>query len=96
MPHVNAKPKARKPIFVQSSFSHSTFRAKTIHAAKPLTFSLPFLFRREQNVSNLTLKTMKCENRTSKKTALQNTLKNYEHRTIATLSFAAINRHTLQ
>ena len=35
-------------------------RAKKIHAAKPLAFSLHFLFRRDQNhYSNLTSKTMK-------------------------------------
>ena len=39
------------------------FRAKKIHAAKPLAFSLNFLFRRDQNhYSNLTSKIMKiCE-----------------------------------
>ena len=39
------------------------FRAKKFHAAKPLAFSLPFLFRRDQNYhSNLTSKIMKmCE-----------------------------------
>ena len=38
-------------------------RAKTFPAAKPLAFSLPFLFRRDQNhYSNLTSKIMKmCE-----------------------------------
>ena len=38
-------------------------RAKKFHAAKPLAFSLHFLFRRDQNhYSNLTLKVMKmCE-----------------------------------
>ena len=38
-------------------------RAKKFHAAKPLAFSLHFLFRRDQNhYSNLTLKIMKmCE-----------------------------------
>ena len=39
------------------------FRAKKFHAAKPLVFSLHFLFRRDQNpYSNLTSKIMKkCE-----------------------------------
>ena len=39
------------------------FRAKKFHAAKPLAFSLHFLFRRDQNhYSNFTSKTMKmCE-----------------------------------
>ena len=36
------------------------FRAKKIHAAKPLAFSIHFLFRRDQNhYSNLTSKVMK-------------------------------------
>ena len=40
-------------------------RAKKFHAAKPLAFSLHFLFRRDQNhYSNLTSKIMKmCEKR---------------------------------
>ena len=47
------------------------FRAKKIHAAKPLAFSLHFLFRRDQNhYSNLTSKIMKmCEQILKKKTA---------------------------
>ena len=55
LPHVNKKPIARKLIFVQTPFSHSTkIRAKIIHAAKPLAFSLHFLFRREPNSSKIT------------------------------------------
>ena len=48
-------------------------RAKKIHAAKPLAFSLHFLFRRDQNhYSNLTSKIMKmCEQISKKKTAPQ-------------------------
>ena len=44
-------------------------RAKKIHAAKPLAFSLHFLFRRDQNHhSNLTSKIMKmCEQILKKK-----------------------------
>ena len=56
VPHVNKKPPARKRIFVQTPFSHSTFQLeqKKIHTAKPLAFSLHFLFRRDQNYySNL-------------------------------------------
>ena len=51
LPHVNKKPLARKLIFVHSPFSHSTLRIerKKNHAAKPLAFSLHFLFRRDQN-----------------------------------------------
>ena len=54
------KPLAR--IFVQTPFSHSTLNLeqKKFHAAKPLAFSLHFLFRRDQNhYSNLTSKIMK-------------------------------------
>ena len=48
-------------------------RAKKFHAAKPLAFSLHFLFRRDQNhYSNLTSKIMKmCEQTLKKKTAPQ-------------------------
>ena len=64
LPHVNKKPLARKRIFVQTPLSHYfKIRAKKFHAAKPLAFSLHFLFRRDQNhYSNLTSKIMKmCE-----------------------------------
>ena len=49
------------------------FRSKKFHAAKPLAFSLHFLFRRDQNhYSNLTSKIMKmCEKILKKKTAPQ-------------------------
>ena len=73
LPHVNKKPLARKRIFVQTPFSHYfKFRAKKFHAAKPLAFSLHFLFRRDQNHYNLTSKIMKmCEQILKKKTAPQ-------------------------
>ena len=46
------------------------FRAKKFHAAKPLAFSLHFLFRRDQNhYSNLTSKIMKMCEQFLKKTA---------------------------
>ena len=65
LPHVNNKTVPRNPKFVQTPFSHSTLKLerKKIHAAKPLGFSLHFLFRRDQNhYSNLTSKIMKmCE-----------------------------------
>ena len=64
LPHVKKKPLARKRIFVQTPFSHYfIFRAKKFHAAKPVAFSLHFLFRRDQNhYSNLTSKIVKmCE-----------------------------------
>ena len=76
LPHVNKKPLPRNRIFVQTPFSHSTLKLerKKIHAAKPLAFSLHFLFRRDQNHhSNLTSKIMKmCEQILKKKTAPQN------------------------
>ena len=44
------------------------FRAKKFHAAKPLAFSLHFLFRRDQNhYSNLTSKIMKISEQILKK-----------------------------
>ena len=44
------------------------FRAKKFHAAKPLAFSLHFLFRRDQNhYSNLTSKIMKMSEQILKK-----------------------------
>ena len=55
----------RESEFVQTPFSHSTLKLerKKFHAAKPLAFSLHFLFRRDQNpYSNLNSKIMKmCE-----------------------------------
>ena len=72
--HVNKKPLPRNRIFVQTPFLHYfKIRAKKIHAAKPLAFSLHFLFRRDQNhYSNLTSKIMKmCEQIFKKKTAPQ-------------------------
>ena len=64
LPHVNKKPPARNRI-VQTPFSYYTLNLeqKKFHAAKPLAFSLHFLFRRDQNhYSNLTSKIMKmCE-----------------------------------
>ena len=74
LPHVNKKPLPRNRIFVQTPFSHYfKIRARKIHAAKPLAFSLHFLFRRDQNhYSNLTSKIMKmCEQIIKKKTAPQ-------------------------
>ena len=61
LPQVNKMPLARKRIFVQTPFPHSTLKLEQKHhAAKPLAFSLYFLFRRAQNhYSNLTSKIMK-------------------------------------
>ena len=62
LPHVNKKPLARKRIFVQTPYSHSTLEINKIHAAKPLAFSLHFLFRRDQNhYYNLTKIMKMCE-----------------------------------
>ena len=57
-------------------FSHYfKFRAKKIHAAKPLAFSLHFLFWRDQNhYSNLTLKIMKMCEQILKKRQRPNTI----------------------
>ena len=50
-------------------------RAKKIHAAKPLAFSLHFLFRRDQNhYSNLTWKIMKMCEQILKKRQRPNTI----------------------
>ena len=77
LPHVNKKPLARKRIFVQTPFSHSTLKLeKKIHAAKPLAFSLHFLFRRDQNhYSNLTSEIMKICEQILKKRQRPNTIK---------------------
>ena len=51
------------------------FGAKKIHAAKPLAFSLHFLFRRDQNhYSNLTSKIMKMCEQILKKRQRPNTI----------------------
>ena len=64
-----------KPNFCSNTVFSLYFkiRAKNIHAAKPLAFSLHFLFQRDQNNhSNLTSKIMKmCEQILKKKTAPQ-------------------------
>ena len=69
------KTTTEKPNFCSNTvFSlYLKIRAKKIHAAKPLAFSLHFLFRRDQNQhSNLTSKIMKmCEQILQKKTAPQ-------------------------
>ena len=72
-------------------------RAKKIHAAKPLAFSLHFLFRRDQNhYSNLTSKIMKMsEQILKKKTAPQynsNSLNCKKHsRTSPEIQFKELN-----
>ena len=77
LPHVNKKPLLRNRIFVQTPFSHSILKLqqKKIHAAKPLAFSLHFLFRRDQNhYSNLTSKIMKMCEQILKKRQRPNTI----------------------
>ena len=75
LPHVNKKTTSEKANFCSNTVFSLYFkiRAKKIHAAKPLAFSLHFLFRRDQNHhSNLTSKIMKmCEQILKKKTAPQ-------------------------
>ena len=65
LPHVNKKTTGEKANFCSNIVFSLSFkiRAKKFHAAKPLAFSLHFLFRRDQNhYSNLTSKIMKmCE-----------------------------------
>ena len=69
------KTTTEKPNFCSNTVFSLYFkiRAKKIHAAKPLAFSLHFLFRRDQNhYANLTSKIMKmCEQILKKKTAPQ-------------------------
>ena len=69
------KTTTEKPNFCSNTVFSLYFkiRAKKIHAAKPLAFSLLLLFRRDQNhYSNLTSKIMKmCEQILKKKTAPQ-------------------------
>ena len=64
LPHVNKKQLAKKRMFVQKPFSHSTLKLEQKnHAAKSHVFSIHFLFRRDRNhYSNLNSKIMKkCE-----------------------------------
>ena len=75
-------PHVQKTTSEKASFSSNTvfslyfkFRAKTFHAAKPLDFSLHFLFRRDQNhLSNLTSKIMKMCEQILKKRQRPNTI----------------------
>ena len=71
------KTTTEKPNFCSNTvFSlYFKFRAKKIHAAKPLAFSLHFLFRRDQNHhSNLTSKIMKMCEQILKKRQRPNTI----------------------
>ena len=73
MPHVKKKPQARKRIFVQTPFSHSTLK---FCAATPLAFSLLFLFRRDQNHPSLTSRIMKMCEQILRKRQRPNTIQN--------------------
>ena len=78
LPHVNKKTTTEKPNFCSNTVFSLYFkiRAQKIHAAKPLAFSLHFLFRRDQIYhSNLTSKIMKmCEQILKKKRQRPNTI----------------------
>ena len=71
------KTTTEKPNFCPNTVFSLYFkiRAKKIHAAKPLAFSLHFLFRRDQNHhSNLTSKIMKMCEQILKKRQRPNTI----------------------
>ena len=77
LPHVNKKTITEKPNFCSNTVFSLFFkiRAKKFHAAKPLAFSLHFLFRRDQNhYSNLTSKIMKMCEQILKKIQRPNTI----------------------
>ena len=74
LPNVNKKPLARKLIFVQTPFSHSTlkleqknFKPQNHSVFRVISLFLHFLFQRDQNhYSNLTSKIMKMSEQISK------------------------------
>ena len=77
LPHVNKKSLSRKPLFCSNTFLSLYFkiRVKKFYAAKPLAFSLQFLFRHHQNhYSNLTSKIMKMCEQIFKKRQRPNTI----------------------
>ena len=76
LPHMK-KTTTEKPNFCSNTVYSIYFkiRANKIHAAKPLAFSLNFLFRRDQNhYSNLTSKIMKMCEQILKKRQRPNTI----------------------
>ena len=90
-----------KPNFCSNTVFSLYFkiRAKKIHVAKPLAFSLQFLFRRHQNhYSNLTSKIMKMCDEIFKKRQRPNTIqilwivKNHDVPNNRSYRFAAINK----
>ena len=74
LPHVNKEPLAN--FFSNTVFSlYFKIRAKKFYAAKPLAFSLHFLFQRDQNrYSNLTSKIIKIREQILKKRQRPNTI----------------------
>ena len=76
LPHVNKNHYRETEFLFNTVFSlYFKIRAKKIHAAKPLAFSLHFLFRRDQNHhSNLTSKIMKMCEQILKKRQRPNTI----------------------
>ena len=77
LPHVNEKPTSEKAKFCSNNVFalYFKFREKKFHAAKPLAFSLHFLFRRDKNhYSNLTSKIMKMCEQIFKKRQRPNTI----------------------
>ena len=77
LPHVNKKPLARKRIFVQTLFSHSTLNLeqKKFTPQNHSPFLLHFLFRCDQNhYSNLTSKIIKMREQILKKRQRPNTI----------------------
>ena len=99
---MNKKTLAKANFCSNTVYSHYfKFRAKIFHAAKPLAFSLHFLFRRDRNhYSNLTSKIMKmCEQILKKKTPPQynsnslNCKKNHDVPNNSRYRFAATNKN---
>ena len=77
LPHVNKKTTSEKANFCSNIVFSLNFKfgAKKFHAAKPLAFSLHFLFRCDQNqYSNLTSKIMKMCEQIVKKRQRPNTI----------------------
>ena len=77
LPHVNKKTTSKRAKFCSNATFSLGFeiRAKQLHGAKPLAFSLHFMFRRDQNhYSNLTPKIMKMCEQILKKRQRPNTI----------------------
>ena len=77
LPHVNKETTSEKANFCLNSvfLLYFKIRARKFHAAKPLAFSLHFLFRRDHNhYSNLTSKIIKMCEQILKKRQRPNTI----------------------